>query len=1699
MNENTKFLNEAYELDDYDRKIKELKIKEYNFVDTQMKSNINKVCKNIFKKLNKDDLGILILFIVDIIEFIAIKFGFINDTSNFNHYQYQFYQNNFQDIKAIINLLLPYIDDKNKYENHSKIINLDDILMPKKEFTLDNKILVEKSNLFDFSNIQLDLSHLDKYNNAILWKKMDLYLLNNYYGILHTVEVIASKLYVNWINVRPITIDHYKQSNIFINTKKLIEKWKKNLSFDDYITDTKSSECLYLGDIYNTCVHDFYLSVKNVKWLIYTTSIDKKIYCNIYLLDRIIGLSNIVENKTWDELSDTKQLEYNNNWYKIFENLKNDIGIKEYKFEVIENLIKYLIVFFRTNYSKNYLLQKSYKSLSGIKKLEDDDDDENDRDLNIIKDLSIKELMYFVKDIEFSYFYDFIYESIQYFRNTMYGKKLIKENIITNDIELLNDKDYKYPLILKNLYNLGKSIYHNNLDKNGDISNYWDNKFEYYQSMNNIQRFHFIAKITGYSNIKNWYKLNSNFKIIYPEASDYNKYINEISQQINDNLINLIFESLIYKGILSQFVPDKDLTDEQILPSNYQEKNSYIKKKLKSQVFNSGIDYSQSYYFPVKKMYKDLAKIKVSKSNKRYEEISYIDFICNNEPYWFTFYAMDWLSQIQFFHHFIHNRVMYVTGSTGQGKSTQVPKLLLYGLEMIDYKNNGKVICTQPRIPPTIGNSEEIANQMGLPLKKFNEFYEKDISIDNFTLQFKYQGNSHENKNYNQSFLKIVTDGTLLEEMVQNIAMKERSMASRKDYVYGMKNIYDILIVDEAHEHNINMDLILTIARNSLYFNNSLRLIIISATIDDDEPIYRRYYKEINDNLMYPINLGSWYDDDDENYRLVERKFIDRRYHISPPGKTTQYVIDDIYLKPNQDNYIPNPKNDHLISVKNSQIAQELTIQKAIEICKQGSISGNILLFSTGENEIRQIVKTLNEQLNGGNVALPFFSSMNQEYKNIIKSIDKKIGDIRNIQQNIHLEWGPEFISDKKNPEGMYKRAIIVATNVAEASITIPKLKYVIDNGFAKTGIYNMTLGSELVVKEISESSRIQRRGRVGRIADGIVYYMYQKDGRKKNLPIYNITDADISQNLYKLLRDNTVFKDDVYQIDQEEELFLPEELDPNMTNLFNDNYKALIDIKFRKEGKYNEHYIFKTNYDKIIRKQYMLNNLPISYLYHQVFYNYKSGKNKRWNHYDMYLSGFSHNVILDKESDFYLIHPNENNLIRSFLTGTAINKLSDYERTVLINHFIYKLTDKLLVVNIKDDLKKTVLGTKYLDLSGALELYDLDIGYTISMSLQLECFDEVLIIYSMLQSCSQGIKSLIKEEKVGDKTYYKIDEFFQLYGDENSDLGTLLNVYNNLFNRFKKDMKIFNIHQSSNKYLLDMIKEKFNKNKQKYSKIKKLGDTLQYNNINMKYEDFLEFKKLDDKNQLYDDKAFLKLLNSNEKILDILYKNLMNAQPEIKEWCNNNYINYDTIQIFFQNYQKLIRNIISIDRNNEDYDDKNLKWFQDNMKKYQIYKEDKKINNIIKCFMYSNYSNLFVSDNLSKSYKSLTSNQNYEIDNLFSIKTLTSVSYPSTIIYGYSKHHMTKNIQFISRIELKWLTELFPHIYNNINLNNNVFKSFEDYKLYNNLRRNSEFNKKLKYNIRNTFKIDYLRNMSVVDKTPIIDEFVKENIKKLK
>jgi ATP-dependent helicase HrpA len=149
---------------------------------------------------------------------------------------------------------------------------------------------------------------------------------------------------------------------------------------------------------------------------------------------------------------------------------------------------------------------------------------------------------------------------------------------------------------------------------------------------------------------------------------------------------------------------------------------------------------------------------------------------------WTTFYAMNWISQISFFQHYIFHQVMYVTGATGQGKSTQVPKLLLYVSKMYDYNSKANIICTQPRIQPTLDNAHRISEELGLPIGQITNNSNIKIDTDNYQVQYKYEGGDHTKSNTNDLTLKIVTDGTLLETLKTNPTLKIKEPDNIKIY-----------------------------------------------------------------------------------------------------------------------------------------------------------------------------------------------------------------------------------------------------------------------------------------------------------------------------------------------------------------------------------------------------------------------------------------------------------------------------------------------------------------------------------------------------------------------------------------------------------------------------------------------------------------------------------------------------------------------------------------------------------------------------------------------------------------------------------------------------------------------------------------------------------------------------------------------------
>ena len=326
-----------------------------------------------------------------------------------------------------------------------------------------------------------------------------------------------------------------------------------------------------------------------------------------------------------------------------------------------------------------------------------------------------------------------------------------------------------------------------------------------------------------------------------------------------------------------------------------------------------------------------------------------------------------------------HNPVVVITGETGSGKTTQIPKMCIEAGRGID----GVIGCTQPRRIAAVTVSRRIASELNEPLGK---------SVG-YKIRFEEEGGGN-------NYIKFMTDGILLMETQGDRYLNE----------------YDTIIVDEAHERNINIDFILGILKNLLKKRSDLRVIITSATIDPEK--FSRAFGnapiiEVS-GRMYPVEII---------YRPLDPELEER-------GENT-YV-------------------DGAVS--------------AVGDLKRRSKRGDILVFMPTERDIRETCDRTEAKKYINTSVFPLFARMSSKE-----------------QQRV-------FLPSKG-------QKIIVATNVAETSITIPGIRYVVDTGLARISEYNpSTRTKRLPIKGISKSSALQRKGRCGRVQNGICIRLYAEE-----------------------------------------------------------------------------------------------------------------------------------------------------------------------------------------------------------------------------------------------------------------------------------------------------------------------------------------------------------------------------------------------------------------------------------------------------------------------------------------------------------------------------------------------------------------------------------------------------------------------------
>ncbi len=268
--------------------------------------------------------------------------------------------------------------------------------------------------------------------------------------------------------------------------------------------------------------------------------------------------------------------------------------------------------------------------------------------------------------------------------------------------------------------------------------------------------------------------------------------------------------------------------------------------------------------------------------------------------------------------------------------------------------------------------------------------------------------------------IKLMTDGILLAEIQQDPLLKQ----------------YDTVIIDEAHERSLNIDFLLGYLKNLLPLRPDLKLIITSATIDLDK--FSAHFNQA------PI--------------------------IEVSGRT--FPVDVVYRPP-----LDLDDNDLAVSI--IAAIKELPELERQNTKGQKTGKADVLVFLSGEREIRDVAQALRKEKLSNTEILPLYARLsNKEQNRIFRS---------------HAG-----------------RRIVLSTNVAETSITVPGITSVIDPGMVRISRYSVRNKIQrLPVEAISQASANQRAGRCGRIAPGICIRLYSEEDYQQRP---EFTDTEITR-----------------------------------------------------------------------------------------------------------------------------------------------------------------------------------------------------------------------------------------------------------------------------------------------------------------------------------------------------------------------------------------------------------------------------------------------------------------------------------------------------------------------------------------------------------------------------------------------------------
>ena len=400
------------------------------------------------------------------------------------------------------------------------------------------------------------------------------------------------------------------------------------------------------------------------------------------------------------------------------------------------------------------------------------------------------------------------------------------------------------------------------------------------------------------------------------------------------------------------------------------------------------------------------------------------------------------------------HQVVIVSGETGSGKTTQLPKICM----QLGRGVAGMIGHTQPRRLAARSVADRIADELGQTVGR------ERGQVVGYQVRFTDEVGP-------TTLVKLMTDGILLAE-IQSDPMLRR---------------YDTLIIDEAHERSLNIDFILGYVPRLLPARPDLKVIITSATIDSDR---------------FAGHFGTW-EGAPGSGRLIEpapvievsgRTYpVEIRYRPLGPTTPSSYTseasaqqADETEIIETTDVTESGPMQlvledpDDELATLGYGMGEDIDVETAIchavdELSAEGD--GDILVFLPGERDIRDTEAALLDHLKGRG---------------------RRAGDDKGARPT-DIEILPLYArltaaEQHRVFEPHRLRRVVLATNVAETSLTVPGIRYVIDPGLARISRYsNKTKVQRLPIEPVSQASANQRAGRCGRVAEGVAIRLFSQ------------------------------------------------------------------------------------------------------------------------------------------------------------------------------------------------------------------------------------------------------------------------------------------------------------------------------------------------------------------------------------------------------------------------------------------------------------------------------------------------------------------------------------------------------------------------------------------------------------------------------